>query len=162
MAPSTSYSTTGTICKSSTLRVNNKNIVKHLKELGIKENKIHVGGKPVNIPDELVNSVILGFLDSDCWVSLSKHGRYCIGWCGHFDSVEWISDNIKKFLNIQLKICKKNNIFSIQTSDKKKMHAIANWLLLNNKYSLYRKRRKLKEIIMRDLKRSETRDARKQ
>lgn len=148
VAKSTSFNKTGTMCYGSTLAIANTNIITDLKFFGVRENKTYVGGNPINIPNSsIVSNIILGLLDSDGWVSIDKNNRYTIGWCGHYDNMKWIRDNLNKYLGIDLKIHTKKSIYSLTTSDKNKMFSISKWLLNNSTYSLKRKRIKLEKML---------------
>lgn len=64
---------------------------------------------------------------------------------------------IKRHLNIELTLRKKQNIYMMATTAYSKIYTIANWLLEGFDKSLIRKKERLLNIIQRELERSETR-----
>ena len=123
-----------------------KDLIKDLNHYGVKENKSKIGGT-LNIPAHYQNSFSLGLLDADGWVSLSN-GRYCIGYCGHIDHLEFLNSYFDTHLDISLNIHKRKNYnnWTMVTSRKTYIKKLSEWLLDGCNYSLQRKRIKLINI----------------
>jgi len=126
VSKSPSFKTSGTMCKSATIRVVSDKMIADLKLFGIAENKSVIGGK-LDIQKHK-NSFLLGLLDSDGWVGYSG-GRYSIGWCGHLDTMLEVQTILKDELNIIINVVNHGNIKQIVTSNKKYIKAISKYLL---------------------------------
>lgn len=140
------FEKTGTVCHSSTTRLHGEGLIQDLVTFGIKENKSYVGGSPLSVPREYQNSFLLGLIDADGWIGLSK-GKYCVGHCGHYDLVHYVQKCFQEHLEIDLNIHPRQNIWTIQTSAKKNLEKIFTWLIKDLEYSLPRKRKRIHAFL---------------
>lgn len=96
---------------------------------------------PPTLSEELSLSYIVGLIDGDGWLCVSKNGILEIGCCGSYEIISWMSN----ILNTRM--FKKGNIFTTSASNKKARQICKMLYDINTPMKLSRKWDKVKEMI---------------
>ena len=138
---------------STRLVIHSKSIYESLVELGITERKtykeLHI---PKQIPEEFINSFILGYLDGDGYITTylrNNSGVICkAGICSKTSSLllEIQKELAKNNIVSHLKWDKRDNMYSINTYDKKSLINLYNYFY-NGTLGLQRKKIKLYNFL---------------
>ena len=121
---------------------------------GVVPNKSLILEPPKNVPDEFLNSFVLGYFDGDGCISLGKNGSYGITIVGTEAMMRFIQDLICQGADVNAgkisathKFGRKNTIYRIEWRGRLNCAKIGRYMYADSPFSLKRKKEKFEIAI---------------
>lgn len=131
------------------LNVTNQKMINDLKRFGLHQAKSLTLKWPVGIPDEFINSFVLGYFDGDGCITKNSIGDYRVEWLSTEEFLKDLSFYLQKILIKQPKISKKGKIHKIQIGGNLQIIKICQWMYKNSELFLSRKKTRYEELSAR-------------
>lgn len=136
------------------LNINSRLMCQDLVDQGVVPNKSLILEPPKNVPDEFLNSFVLGYFDGDGCISLGKNGSYGITIVGTEAMMRFIQNLICQGAEVNAgkisasnRINRKNPIYRTEWRGRLNCAKIGRYMYADSPFSLKRKKEKFDKII---------------
>lgn len=123
------------------IRVGNKKIIHDLNKLGIVPRKSLILDFPSfsQVPEEFINSYILGYFEGDGCIHVSKKNNCHIDFCGTYSFCLKLKNYLESILDIHFSLIKSDKIYRTKMEGNKQCLKLLNWMYKNSSFQMKRK-----------------------